>query len=105
MSKMFRMITQLTDAPSGNNTESPGSIIEPLVPNDRWSQETNHIELVNFALGRILGEVRAYKKRMAANALQLATTRKTGIVYDETLMHRQQGLEAIAHFLALPHLQ
>ncbi|GJZ52344.1 retrovirus-related pol polyprotein from transposon TNT 1-94 [Tanacetum coccineum] len=66
MNKMFRMITQPTDVPSGSNTEVSGSILEPLVPDvtqshitnqastsshhvpqDRWSRD-QHIELVNI---------------------------------------------------------
>ncbi|GJT69389.1 retrovirus-related pol polyprotein from transposon TNT 1-94 [Tanacetum coccineum] len=61
-----QMITQPTDAPSGNNTEGSGSITEPLVPDvtqshisnqvstsshpapqDRWSRD-QHIKLVNI---------------------------------------------------------
>nr|GEX82193.1 hypothetical protein [Tanacetum cinerariifolium] len=61
-----QMITQPTDAPSGNNTEGSGSIIKPLVldvtqsyisnqastssylaPQDRWSKN-QHIKLVNI---------------------------------------------------------
>nr|GEU99831.1 retrovirus-related Pol polyprotein from transposon TNT 1-94 [Tanacetum cinerariifolium] len=122
------MITQPTDAPSGNNTKGPGPIPEPLVldvtqshilnkastsshpaPQDRWSRD-QHIKLVNIIgnpdEGMLTRSMAA--KLTAASAseyifidflFEIEPKKEEGIDYNETFMPLAR-MEAIRIFLA-----